>query len=358
MTQTGRIETKKPRRGAARQTATGPSVSDQSAGPRRHILDLDDFSGQEIETVLQNTEVMKEVLHRDIKKVPTLRGKTVIILFYEPSTRTRVSFEQAGKILSADVINVSVSGSSVAKGESLYNTALTIQAMNADIIVIRHPHPGAPHFLARHLDAGVINAGDGAHAHPTQALLDIFTIQSHLGGVQDKKIAIVGDLLYSRVARSNLWGLTRMGARVVLCAPPTLIPPDFLNGYRSVEGHPFAAVEVETNVERALEDADVVMALRLQLERQQAGHLPTLCEYSRMYGITPKRLELAKPDVLVMHPGPMNEGIEIDPEVAHGARSVIEEQVTNGVAVRMAALYGIATPGREPGLGKRTDGLS
>jgi aspartate carbamoyltransferase catalytic subunit len=301
---------------------------------------------------------MKEVLHRDIKKVPTLRGKTVIILFYEPSTRTRVSFEQAGKILSADVINVSVSGSSVAKGESLYNTALTIQAMNADIIVIRHPHPGAPHFLARHLDAGVINAGDGAHAHPTQALLDIFTIQSHLGGVQDKKIAIVGDLLYSRVARSNLWGLTRMGARVVLCAPPTLIPPDFLNGYRSVEGHPFAAVEVETNVERALEDADVVMALRLQLERQQAGHLPTLREYSRMYGITPKRLELAKPDVLVMHPGPMNEGIEIDPEVAHGARSVIEEQVTNGVAVRMAALYGIATPGREPGLGKRTDGLS
>ena len=358
MTQTGRIETKKPRRGAARQTTTGPSVSGQSAGPRRHILDLDDFSGQEIETVLQNTEVMKEVLHRDIKKVPTLRGKTVITLFYEPSTRTRVSFEQAGKILSADVINVSVSGSSVAKGESLYNTALTIQAMNADIIVIRHPHSGAPHFLARHLDAGVINAGDGAHAHPTQALLDIFTIQSHLGGVEGKKVVIVGDLLYSRVARSNLWGLTKMGARVVLCAPPTLIPPDFLNGYRSAEGHPFAAVEVETDVERALEDAEVVMALRLQLERQQAGHLPTLREYSRMYGITPKRLGLAKPDVLVMHPGPMNEGIEIDPEVAHGARSVIEEQVTTGVAVRMAALYGIATPGREPGLGKRTDGLS
>jgi aspartate carbamoyltransferase catalytic subunit len=333
-------------------------VSGQSAGPRRHILDLDDFSGQEIETVLQNTEVMKEVLHRDIKKVPTLRGKTVITLFYEPSTRTRVSFEQAGKILSADVINVSVSGSSVAKGESLYNTALTIQAMNADIIVIRHPHSGAPHFLARHLDAGVINAGDGAHAHPTQALLDIFTIQSHLGGVEGKKVVIVGDLLYSRVARSNLWGLTKMGARVVLCAPPTLIPPDFLNGYRSAEGHPFAAVEVETDVERALEDAEVVMALRLQLERQQAGHLPTLREYSRMYGITPKRLGLAKPDVLVMHPGPMNEGIEIDPEVAHGARSVIEEQVTNGVAVRMAALYGITTPGRESGLDKRTDGLS
>ena len=324
-----------------------PRRAGEGEGLRRYLLDLDDFSREEIEVVLQNTDAMKEVLHRDIKKIPTLRGKSVITLFYEASTRTRVSFEQAGKILSADVINVSVGGSSVEKGESLYNTALTLQAMNADIIVMRHPHSGAPHFLSRFLDASVINAGDGMHAHPTQALLDIYTIKSHLGRVEGLKVVIVGDLLHSRVARSNLWGLTKMGAEVVLCAPPTLIPLDFLNGYRPEEGHPFASVKVETNVERAIEGADVVMALRLQLERQQAGYLPTLREYSKIYGITPKRLKLAKPNVLVMHPGPMNEGIEIDSEVAHGAQSVIEEQVTNGVAVRMATLYGIATPIRE-----------
>ena len=324
-----------------------PRSVGEASNLRRNLLDLDDFSREEIEVILQNTDAMKEVLHRDIKKIPTLRGKSVITLFYEASTRTRVSFEQAGKILSADVINVSVSGSSIEKGESLYNTALTLQAMNADIIVMRHPHSGAPHFLSRFLDASVINAGDGMHAHPTQALLDIYTIKSHLGRIEGLKVVIVGDLLYSRVARSNLWGLTKMGADVVLCAPPTLIPQDFQNGYRSQEGHPFASVKVETNVERALEGADVVMALRLQIERQQAGHLPSLREYSKIYGITPERLKLAKPHVLVMHPGPMNEGIEIDPEVAHGAQSVIEEQVTNGVAVRMAALYGIATPVRE-----------
>ena len=314
---------------------------------RRHVLDLDDFTRAEIEALWQNADAMKEVLHRDIKKVPTLRGKTIITLFYEPSTRTRVSFEQAGKILSADVINVSAGGSSAEKGESLYNTALTLQAMNADMIVIRHPHPGAPHFLARQLDSSVINAGDGDHAHPTQALLDMYTIWSHLGRVEGLRVVMVGDILYSRVARSNLWGLTTMGAQVVLCAPPTLLPSDFLNGYRSTEGHPFASVQIETNVERALEGADVVMALRLQRERQDAGHLPTLREYSRMYGITPRRLELASAGVLVMHPGPMNEGIEIDPEVAHGVRSVIEEQVTNGVAIRMALLYSVVTPSRE-----------
>ena len=197
-------------------TLTQPSTNGR-AGLRRHVLDLDDFSRDEIETVMLNTEAMKDVLHREIKKVPTLRGKTVITLFYEASTRTRVSFEQAGKILSADVINISGSDSSVEKGESLYNTALTIQAMNADIIVVRHPHAGAPHFLARYLDASVINAGDGAHAHPTQALLDLYTIKSHLGNIEGKKVVIVGDILYSRVARSNLWGLTKMGANVVLC---------------------------------------------------------------------------------------------------------------------------------------------
>jgi aspartate carbamoyltransferase catalytic subunit len=296
--------------------------------------------------VFQNTDAMKEVLGREIRKVPTLRGKSIITVFYEASTRTRVSFEQAGKILSADVINVSSSGSSTEKGESLYNTALTLQAMNADIIVMRHPHSGAPYFLARHLKSSIINAGDGTHAHPTQALLDMYTMRGHFGRLRGLKVAIVGDILYSRVGRSNLWGLTRMGAEVTLCAPPTLLPPDFLSGRLTQEEHPFASVKVETKVERALEGAHVVMALRLQLERQKAGHLPSLREYSRLYCITPKRLALARPDVLVMHPGPMNEGIEIDPEVAHGAQSVIEEQVTNGVAARMALLYGVVTPVR------------
>ena len=313
---------------------------------RRHVLDLDDFTRGEIESVLDNAAAMKEVLQRDIRKVPALRGKSVIILFHEASTRTRVSFEQAGKILSADVINVAGGGSSVEKGESLYNTALTLQAMNADIIVIRHPHSGAAHYMARHLESSVINAGDGCHAHPTQALLDLYTIREKLGRIDGVTVAIVGDILYSRVARSNLWGLTKMGARVVLCAPPTLLPPDFMNGARRDEAHPFASVRVETRVERALEGADVVMALRIQRERQEAGHLPSLREYSRMYGITSRRLEEAGPDALVMHPGPMNEGVEIDSDVAHGARSLIEEQVTNGVAVRMALLYGLPSPAR------------
>ena len=323
------------------------AVSTPAGAARRHVLDIDDYTASEIEEVLDSAEAMQEILERDIRKVPALRGRTIITAFHEPSTRTRVSFEQAGKILSADVINVSGSGSSVEKGESLYNTALTLQAMNADVIVVRHSHAGAPHFLARHLRSAIINAGDGGHAHPTQAMLDIYTIRRHRGRVAGLKVVIVGDILYSRVARSNLWGLTTMGARVVLCAPPTLLPVDMVNGCHKTEGHPFAAVEVETNVERALEGADVVMALRLQKERQSAGHLPTLREYSRAYGINRRRLELAKLDALVMHPGPMNEGVEIDPDVAHGVQSVIEEQVTNGVAVRMALLYGLAAPQRE-----------
>ncbi len=314
---------------------------------RRHVLDMDDFSREEIEETFQNADAMREVMNREIKKVPTLRGKTVITLFTEASTRTRVSFEQAGKILSADVINVSGSGSSVEKGETLYNTALTLQAMNADIIIIRHSHSGAPHFLARHLDACVINAGDGAHAHPTQALLDMYTMRNYFGHVEGLKVAIVGDILYSRVARSNLWGLTAMGAEVTLCAPPTLLPQDLLDGRADIEGHPFADVRIVTDIESALEGADVVYALRLQLERQQAGHLPSLREYSREYGINEARLKLASSGALVMHPGPMNEGVEIDPAVAHGSRSLIEEQVTNGVAIRMALLYSVATPIRE-----------
>lgn len=318
--------------------------SNSHLAERRNVLDLDDFSREEIEEVLQNANVMKEVLGRDIRKAPTLRGKTIYTLFYEASTRTRASFEQAGKIMSADVINVSSGGSSVEKGESLYDTALTLQAMKADVIVVRHAHPGAPYFLARNLHAAVINAGDGAHAHPTQALLDLYTIRSRLGRVTGLKTVIVGDILYSRVARSNLWGLRKMGAQVTVCAPPTLLPPDFLRGFS--DAHPFAGVTVETNVDAALEGADVVMALRLQLERQKAGHLPSLREYSTMYGIDARRMRLAKPNALVMHPGPMNEGVEIDAEVAHGASSVIEEQVTNGIAVRMALLYSLVISGR------------
>ena len=319
------------------------NIYNNNASSVRHILDLDSFSRGDIELVLKNATAMEEVLKRGIKKVPILRGKTIVTLFYESSTRTRASFEQAGKILSADVINVSSSTSSASKGESLYNTALTLQAMKADIIVIRHPDSGAPNFLARHLGSSVINAGDGMHAHPTQGLLDLFTITKTLGSVDGKKVVIVGDVLYSRVARSNIWGLTKMGARVVLCGPRTLIPNDFLNGHRTQEGHPFGGVEIETNLEKAIKNADVVMALRLQLERQHAGHLPSIREYSQQYGINQAKLSLANKDVILMHPGPMNEGIEIESDVAHGQYSMIEEQVTNGVAIRMALLHSLAS---------------
>ena len=329
--------------------ATAPTQAASARAPqrtRRHVLDLDDYTRREIEEVLDNAEAMSEVLHRDIKKVPTLRGKSILTLFVEASTRTRISFEQAGKILSADVINLSGGGTSMEKGESLYNTALTLQAMRADVIVIRHPHAGAPYLLARHLDAAIVNAGDGAHAHPTQALLDLFTIRRRFGRIEGLKAVIVGDITYSRVARSNLWGLTKMGADVVVCAPPTLLPVDFSHHRPRRSDHPFASTTVETDLERALEGADIVMALRLQRERQEAGHLPSLREYSQRYGINARRMEAAKPDALVMHPGPMNEGVEIDPEVAHGVRSLIEEQVTNGVSVRMAVLTALAAPRR------------
>ncbi len=310
------------------------------SGTRRHVLDLDELSLQEMELVLTTTDAMKEVLGREIKKVPPLRGKVIVTLFYEASTRTRVSFEEAGKLLSADVINVSSSGSSVEKGESLLNTARTLQATGADLIVVRHPHSGAPNFMARHLErSGVVNAGDGWHAHPTQALLDMYTIKQHLGQVKDINVVIVGDILHSRVARSNLWGLTAAGARVVLCAPPTLLPRWFLDGGHRQGNGPLALVEVDSNLDRAIEGADVVMVLRLQTERQQAGLLPTLREYSTMYQVNQQRLARARPGALVLHPGPMNEGVEISSQVAHGAQSLVEEQVYNGVAVRMALLY-------------------
>ena len=314
---------------------------------RRHVLDLDDFSQQEILEVLESAEGMSEVLHRDIKKVPALRGRVVVTLFYEASTRTRISFEEAGKILSADVINMSASGSSTEKGESLLNTGLTIQAMGVDIIVIRHPHSGAPYLLAQHLDrVGIINAGDGIHAHPTQALLDLYTVKEKLGRLEGLKIVIVGDVLHSRVARSNIWGFVKMGAQVILCGPRTLLPLDMLRpSGNDDQDNPLASVQVETNLDRALEGADVVMALRLQAERQNGGFLPSMREYIRRWQVTEARLSRANPDALVMHPGPMNEGIEISSTLAHGGRSVIEQQVTNGVAIRMALLYHLSAGG-------------
>ncbi len=309
--------------------------------PRKHVLDLDDFTQKEVAGVLGSARSMKEVLGRDIKKVPALRGKVLVTLFYEASTRTRISFEEAGKVLSADVINMSASGSSAEKGESLLNTGLTIQAMGVDTLVIRHPHSGAPHLLAQHLDkVSIINAGDGLHAHPTQALLDLYTVHEKLGSLEGLKVVIVGDVLHSRVARSNIWGFAKMGAKVVLSGPATLMPPDLVRTSENLARSPFASlVEVDTDLDRAIEAADVVMALRLQRERQNAGYLPSLREYTRRWQVTDHRLEKAKSGVMVMHPGPMNEGIEISNSIAHGGNSVIEDQVTNGVAVRMALLY-------------------
>ena len=319
---------------------TGGGLGQESV-PRLHVLDLDDFSREEISEVLNSARGMKEVLGRDIKKVPALRGKVIVTLFYEASTRTRISFEEAGKVLSADVINMSASGSSAEKGESLLNTGLTIQAMGVDTIVLRHPHSGAAHLLAQHLDkVSIINAGDGLHAHPTQALLDLYTVQAKFESLEGLKVVIVGDVLHSRVARSDIWGFAKMGAKVVLSGPPTLMPLDLMRSSKSMVRSPFASlVEVETDLDKAIEGADVVMALRLQKERQHGGFLPSMREYIRRWQVTDTRLGLAAPSAMVMHPGPMNEGIEISNSVAHGGRSMIEEQVTNGVAVRMALLY-------------------
>ncbi len=303
---------------------------------RKHVLDLDDFTRDEIELVLETADAMKEVLSRPIKRVPALRGKTVVNLFYEASTRTRVSFELAAKNLSADVVNVAAAGSSVAKGESLVDTVRTLQALGGDMVVMRHAQSGAPYLVAQHIDGSVLNAGDGWHAHPTQALLDLYTVRERLGRIEGLLVVIVGDILHSRVARSNIWGFTTMGAHVTLCGPPTLLP---VLGQDS----PYLPnLRVETDFDRAIDGADVVMALRLQKERQQGGLLPSIREYVELYQLNAGRLAKAKPGALVMHPGPMNEGVEISPEVAYGAQSVIEGQVTNGVAIRMALLYLLA----------------
>jgi len=295
----------------------------------KDILGIQELSVAEIGLILETAESFKEVSTREIKKVPTLRGKTVINLFFEASTRTRTSFEIAAKRLSADTINISASSSSVVKGETLIDTAKNLEAMNPDCIIIRHSASGAPHLLARLMHVPVINAGDGAHEHPTQALLDLFTVREKKGRLAGLKVAIVGDILHSRVARSNIYGFTKMGAEVVLAGPRTMMPAE-------VER---MGVRWHTRLSEVVPQADVIMMLRIQLERMGGGFFPTLREYSRFFGLNLEVLKAAKPDVLIMHPGPMNRGVEISPEVADGPFSVILDQVTNGVAVRMALLY-------------------
>jgi len=299
---------------------------------RKDLLGLEELSREEIELILSTAESFKEVSSREIKKVPALRGKTVVNLFYEPSTRTRVSFEVAAKRLSADVINIATETSSVRKGETLVDTGTNIQALKADIIVMRHNCSGAAEMLARHLQVSVVNAGDGWHEHPTQALLDILTLQEKLGKIQGLKVTIVGDIAHSRVARSNIWGLTKLGARVIVCAPKMLIPP-------AIEK---MGVSVTNDIDEALRDADAVNVLRMQFERDGQSAFPRQREYFREFGITQERLEKAKKDIIVMHPGPINRGIEMSSDVADGKHSVILEQVTNGIAVRMAVLFLVA----------------
>ncbi len=296
---------------------------------KRHLLSTKDLTKEDITLILDTAEGFKDVLKRDIKKVPTLRGKTVVNLFFEPSTRTRTSFELAAKRLSTDVINFSVSTSSVVKGETLIDTALTIQALGADIVVVRHSSSGVPHLLSRHMNASIVNAGDGTNEHPTQALLDAFTIREKKGSIEGLTVAIVGDILHSRVARSNIPCLIKLGAKVRLIGPATLVPEEFKSN----------GAEIYYSMEDGLRDVDVIMMLRIQLERQDRGFFPTVDEYFRRWGLTMERVALAKPDAIVMHPGPMNRGIEIDSDVADSPRAVILDQVTNGIAVRMAVLY-------------------
>jgi aspartate carbamoyltransferase catalytic subunit len=296
---------------------------------RKDLLGIADLSPGEIELILDTAESFREVGERPIKKVPTLRGKTVINLFFEASTRTRSSFEIAEKRLSADNLNFSTSGSALEKGESLIDTALNLQAMAPDLVVIRHAHPGVPHMLAKRIKAGVINAGDGAHEHPTQALLDAFTIRKHKGRLAGLRVAILGDIEHSRVVRSNIHLLTKMGAQVVVGGPRTLMPA-------AIEA---LGVEVAYTLEDAVRDADVIMMLRIQLERQGRMSFPSIREYFQLFGLNAARLQAAKDDVIIMHPGPMNRGVEIASEVADGPYSVILEQVAHGVSVRMAVLY-------------------
>lgn len=295
----------------------------------KDLVGIKELEPDDIELILETAGGFKDVLERDIKKVPALRGKTAVNLFYEPSTRTRTSFELAAKRLSTDVINFSVSTSSVVKGETLKDTALAIQALGADFIIVRHSSSGSAHFLAKNLDSSVVNAGDGTNEHPTQALLDLFTIKERKRVISGLNVAIVGDILHSRVAKSNIYALKKLGAKIRLIGPPTLIP-----GYVRELG-----VEVFSDMNRGLKGVDVIMMLRIQLERQGKGFFPSTNEYFRNWGLTSERIAQAEDDVMVMHPGPMNRGVEISSEVADGQRSVILTQVTNGLAVRMAVLY-------------------
>lgn len=295
----------------------------------RHLLGLQNVTAEDIVEILDTAKSFREILERPVKSVPTLRGKTIVNLFYESSTRTRISFELAEKRLTGNPVNFSSSTSSVSKGESLRDTLQNIEAMKIDAVVVRHKSPGVPLFLTRISNATIINAGDGTHEHPTQALLDMMTIREKLGRISGLRIAIVGDILHSRVARSNIWGLKTMGASVVACGPSTLLPHDASE----------LGIECTTNIHKALDGADVVMLLRLQTERQGAGLLPSITEYRERWGVDRERLKLCRPDVTIMHPGPINRGVELSSDVADGPQSVILEQVTNGVAVRMAILY-------------------
>jgi aspartate carbamoyltransferase catalytic subunit len=324
---------------------------------RKDILDLQTMSAEEMQTILETADSMKQVLQRPIKKVPALRGKSVCTLFYEASTRTRTSFETAAKILSADTTTIATTTSSIIKGESFKDTLLTLSAMEMNCFVIRHSMAGAPHFAARLTKAHVINGGDGMHEHPTQGLLDLFTIRERKGRLEGLKVAIVGDILHSRVARSNLWGLTKMGASVTVCGPPTLLPPEIgklgnweigklgnweigeLGNWGIGELGALPSVQVTHNLREAVEEADVVYVLRIQLERMKVALFPSIREYAHLFGMNSERLKWAKPDALVMHPGPMNRGIEISAELADSDQSLVLHQVMNGVAVRMAILY-------------------
>jgi aspartate carbamoyltransferase catalytic subunit len=329
--------------------ATAVAVPSVDAAPEsqpvawrhRHLLDVDRLSSADLDLIMRTTDAMHEVLARPIAKVPALRGRQVTILFYEASTRTRVSFEVAAKNLSADVVNIAAASSSVSKGESLIDTVRTVEALGAQMLVMRHSSSGAPYLAADIFSGSVLNGGDGWHAHPTQALLDLYTMRERLpgGSLVGRKVVILGDLLHSRVARSNIWTLTAAGADLWLCGPATLVRGFEAWASRGAAGRRF---HLTTSVDEALRDADVVMALRIQRERMASGLLPSLREYAARYGLTRERLALAKPEALVMHPGPMNEGVEIAADVAAGSQSVITDQVANGVAVRMAVLFLLA----------------
>lgn len=307
--------------------------SKESPTPRlKDLLGLEYLSRAQIEEILEQAKPMKQMFTRSVKKAPALRGRTVALLFFEPSTRTRISFELAAKRLSADTLNITTSTSSVQKGESLIDTAKTLEAMKVDYIILRHSSSGAPHLVAREVKARVINAGDGSHEHPTQGLLDVFTILEKKKKIEGLKVAILGDVAHSRVARSNLWALSKLGAHVTVCAPKTLLP----TGLKEIFG---SSISITSRIDEAIKDADVINVLRLQLERQKENLLPSIREYSELFGLNLSRLALAKRDCIVLHPGPMNRGVEITSEVADSHQSVILDQVTNGIAIRMSALY-------------------